>query len=431
MMPLDRVLQEQGDPKWQRLEVRLLFVALAFFLWAYFAEVDRVVTAPGQVIPFDKVKVVQHLEGGIIEHLYVRDNSVVKAGQPLLELNLSTSAVNTGELTARISVLEFSKKRLLAESKGSEKFVIENQVVNDLYKDALNAEFSTFEARLNELKGALTSLFAEKDEAEKRVLELEARNRALKEALNLAEEQKAISESLVKDQLVSKLEHYTILQKVEGLKGDIASNAEAINGAKASVNRANSKIVEEKTRYQRRASDELNGVEAEVASLKERLVIAKEQAGRSVVKAPIDGVVKNLKYQSLGNVVKAGEPIMEIVPEKEKLVVELKLQPSDRGFVTLEQPAMVKITAYDFYRYGGIDGVVTEIAADTDTDREQNQFYKVIIETENSFVGEKSDGFDITPGMTADVAIKVSTQSVLWALIRPILRIKDEALQET
>jgi adhesin transport system membrane fusion protein len=187
---------------------------------------------------------------------------------------------------------------------------------------------------------------------------------------------------------------------------------------------------EETGKYRRRASDELVELERNAATLGEQVTRADDQEGRSVIRAPIDGYVKNLKYVAMGNVVKAGEPIMEIVPTKDQLVLEVKLMPADRGYVKLGQEAIVKISAYDFYRYGGLEGKVQAIAADTDEGRNQEQYFRVIVETKQAYFGDYSQGMLITPGMNGEVDIKVETQSLLWALLRPIFRLKAEAFKE-
>ncbi|NVK32668.1 MAG: HlyD family type I secretion periplasmic adaptor subunit [Gammaproteobacteria bacterium] len=429
MRPLDQLLQQEGKPRLQKLETRLLLVALAFLAWAYFAQVDRVVTAPGKVIPSDKVKVIQHLEGGIIEKLYVREAQRVKAGEPLLELDLASGGVNIAEMKARLGSLELAKQRLLAEVNLAE--TLELSEVDGTLRESANAEFYTFKSRRDELRETIGSLRGQQTQAQKGVSELSARLRSQESALSLAREQLKITQSLLEDKLVSQIEHNERRTKVAQLTGDIASTKEAIDGAKASVEQAKSREREETARFRRRASDELGDVERRLTSLMQELAKADEQQTRSTIYSPIDGFIKNVKYQSIGNVVKSGEAIMEIVPENERLVVEAKLAPSDRGFVIPQQESLVKISAYDFYRYGGLEGRVESIAADTNVEQDNSQYYRVIIVTDRSYVGDDPAAKAISPGMLGEVSIKVDTQSVLWALIRPILRIKQEALQET
>lgn len=425
---LDKVVENAGVPLWRRREKLFVIVFVLIIIWLAFARVDRAVTAPGKVVPFDQVKIVQHLEGGIIESLEVRENTIVKAGEPLLTLDLATSGVNRAELKTRYAALDLARKRLIAEASGQQPELTQN-IPENLFATAL-AEENTFLTRSNQLAEALSAVDDQIEQAQRRVQELQARTAALQQNLSLAEQQLAISEKLVVDKLVSELEHFERKKAVESLRGDIAETEQATNGAMALVAESKTRKNQEIATFKRNASDELGDVERRMASLKEEIELATEQASRAIIRAPIDGVVKNLKYQAIGNVVKPGEPIMEIVPDKDRLVIEVKLSPVDRGYVTEEQSSLVKITAFDYYRYGGLDGNVVSIAADTDIEKDNTQYYRVIIETDKIFVGDTPGLMVIKPGMTAEVSIKIDSQSVLWALLRPILKIKHEALRE-
>jgi adhesin transport system membrane fusion protein len=276
----------------------------------------------------------------------------------------------------------------------------------------------------------LAALEGQLTQARQRVGELRARLNSSQQSLRLAQQELAISEKLIADRLVSEIEHSQRKGNVERLKGDVAAAEQSIPGALAQVDEMLARKAEETGKYRRRASDELVELERNAATLGEQVTRADDQEGRSVIRAPIDGYVKNLKYVAMGNVVKAGEPIMEIVPTKDQLVLEVKLMPADRGYVKLGQEAIVKISAYDFYRYGGLEGKVQAIAADTDEGRNQEQYFRVIVETKQAYFGDYSQGMLITPGMNGEVDIKVETQSLLWALLRPIFRLKAEAFKE-
>jgi adhesin transport system membrane fusion protein len=137
-----------------------------------------------------------------------------------------------------------------------------------------------------------------------------------------------------------------------------------------------------------------------------------------------------VRYQSAGNVVKPGEPIMEIVPAGEELVIEVTLNPADRGYVSVNQPALVKLSAYDYFRYGGLEGKVTAIAADTDAGKNEEPFYRVTISTRKSWLGASPGQLPITPGMVGEVDIQAQSQSIFWLLIQPVLKLKHEAFRE-
>lgn len=425
---LEAVIARVGQPQWRLWDKRALIVLSLIILWTLFARIDRVVTAPAKVIPIDKVKVIQHLEGGIVKELVVKEGQQVKAGEPLVVLNLATVGVNGMELSTRMAAMNLTKSRLKAESNGAE-FSVPSKIDKKLVASA-NAEKNTFLARRSEHQSTLAALEGQLTQAKQRVGELRARLTSSQQSLRLAQQELAISEKLIADKLVSEIEHSQRKGNVERLKGDVAAAEQSIPGALAQVDEMTARKAEEKGKYRRRASDELVELERNAATLGEQVTRADDQEGRAVIRAPIDGYVKNLKYVAMGNVVKAGEPIMEIVPTKDQLVLEVKLMPVDRGYVKLGQEAVVKISAYDFYRYGGLEGKVQAIAADTDEGRNQEQYFRVIVETKQAYFGDLSQGMLITPGMNGEVDIKVETQSLLWALLRPIFRLKAEAFKE-
>ena len=183
-------------------------------------------------------------------------------------------------------------------------------------------------------------------------------------------------------------------------------------------------------RFRRRARDESTANEAEVSALIERLNIASAQQGRAVIRSPIEGEVKNFRYHTVGGVVGAGEAILEIVPLLEQLVIDSKSAPADRGLIRAGLAAEVKLTAYDFLRYGSLYGEISHVASDTNFDEAMGPYYRVVVITEQGYIGDDATQHQITPGMDAIVEIKVGTQTVLQALIRPVARVWSEAMRE-
>ena len=190
------------------------------------------------------------------------------------------------------------------------------------------------------------------------------------------------------------------------------------------------RVEEERSRFRREAEDELGKSEQAIARITTLLDEATEQNVRSEIKSPIDGVVKNMRYNTIGGVVLPGEPVMEIVPTGGNLVVEAKLKPTDRGYVETGQPAVVKISTYDFVRYGSLDGTVSLVAADTSTDPDLGPFYRVVIETDKSYLGDVEGELPILPGMGATVDIHTGRKSVMDYLIKPVLKLRSEAFRE-
>jgi adhesin transport system membrane fusion protein len=424
----DDVLKQLGQPHWRAPQRYLMVLLLVILGWMSFGKVDRVVTASGKVIPFDKVKVIQHLEGGIIQDILVRENQAVKAGDPLIRLDLATSGINSAEMSARMMALRLTKMRLDAEAQGKSPQWPADTLAQ--YPALVNAELNAFRSKRTERDNALQAIDNQVFQNRQRLAESKERLRTQETSLVLAQKELAISEELVKDKLTSQLEHFQRQNKVAQIQGDIASLKQSIPGAQAAINEALARRRQEEARFQRESANESSDIERRIASLTEELSRAQDQEDRSVIRAPIDGVVKNLRFQSPGNVVKPGEPILEVVPVREQLVVELRLNPADRGYVSLNQEALVKISTYDYLRYGGLNGVVTGIAADTDTGRNEEQFYRVIVSTDKAWLGKQKGEFPIKPGMLGEVDIKVDSQTILWSLVKPVLKLKAEAFRE-
>lgn len=427
-MTLDALLQRAGPPLWRRADRRLTLLVLVLLGWSFVGQVDQVVTAQGKVIPQDKVKVIQHLEGGIVKRVVARENSPVKAGDPLVELDLATAGINLPEMQARRAAFQFAKARLEAESQG-----VAPAYPQDLLRQfpaVAEAERSTYLARKEELSGTLEALSGQSSQGHQRVAELRAKLASLDANLKLAQQELAISEDLVQDKLVSQLEHFQRKSAVERLKGEVAMTMQAIPGAQAGQDETAGRQREEEAKFRRRAADELGELERKLASLQEELGRATAQEGRALIRSPIDGFVRNVRYQSAGNVVKPGEPIMEIVPAGEELVIEVTLNPADRGYVSVNQPALVKLSAYDYFRYGGLEGKVTAIAADTDAGKNEEPFYRVTVSTHKSWLGQSPGQLPITPGMVGEIDIKAESQSIFWMLIKPVLKLKHEAFRE-
>jgi len=408
--------------------IALGFIALCLF-GSLFIRVDQVITAPGKVVPSSKVKSIQHLEGGIVKNLAVQEGTIVKQNDVLVELDLATSGININELRSRTAALEMSRARLLAEASG-QKPQWDPELAKK-FPELLRTETATLNARYAELEGVLAVNESQMTTNKAKVGELAAKLAGLEQRTTTSLRELEITRELVRERLVSQLEYLNKKREYDSLVAEASAVRESINGASGGVDERRAKRTEEVGKFKRRAADELTTVERSLASLKDELSRATDQSERAVIRSPIDGVVKNLKLQAVGNVVRQGEPIMEVVPVDEVLVVETQLAPSDRGYVIQDQRADVKISAYDFLRYGTLPGQVTQIAADTDPGTpEAGPHYRLVVATDKSFFGTPEAPLRISPGMTAEVDIHVGSQPFIWYLLKPVLKLKKEAFRE-
>ncbi len=428
MSRLDALLARHPLPTWRPVAWPIVGLLALFLVWANFAQLDEFSVAPGEVIPRGKVKVVQHLEGGIIEEIHVREGDTVREGDPLVRLDLGATLVNREEIQARLDGEMLRRARLSAETEDRE-LALPAESAGRRPALAL-AERRAHAARRSELESTLSVLRSQIEQRELQVKELEARQRAVTNNLALARERLRLSSSLLGQGLTARIDHLKLEAEVEDLEGEMQSLKPAIPRAEAAVAEAKEKLQEANVRFHRQAQEELSAVEQSIARLEEVLGQATEQRKRAEIRSPIDGVVKNMRYNTIGGVVSPGEPIMEIVPTGDTLVVEAKLSPTDRGYVEEGQRAVVKVTAYDFVRYGGLDGTVALVAADASSTEKGVPFFRVIVETDKPHLGEEAGALPISPGMQASVDIHTGKKSVMEYLIKPVLKLRHEAFRE-
>jgi adhesin transport system membrane fusion protein len=411
---------------WLARIVALLIVLLV--VWALVASLDEVAVASGQVVPQGDVKTVQHLEGGIVEELFVQEGDRVAAGQDLLRLALGVTARNPEELRVRMDGLLLKKARLEAESAGGvPEFPTD---AASRRPDVLVAERRAFEARRSEFQSAIAVLTQQERQSSQEAQEFAAARDARRRERSFAEEALETLEELARDELASRLEVNQKQSDLARLVGEIQSLNAAIGRANASRSEASERKQEAGLSYRREAQGELAAVEIEIATIGERLNAADDQERRTLIQSPIAGVVGEMQVQTLGGVVGPGQSIMEIVPTGGRLVVEARLRPSDRGFVSEGQPATVKVSAYDFIRFGSLEGTVTRIAPDAAVGDDGAPYFKVIVETERSWLGEKEGDLPISAGMEATVDIQTGSRSVADFMLRPVLRLQQEAFRE-
>ncbi|MBK8175172.1 MAG: HlyD family type I secretion periplasmic adaptor subunit [Rhodospirillales bacterium] len=428
MSQLDDLLKRHPLPTWRIVAWPIMALLVVMLVWSRFARLDQVAVANGEVVPQGKVKVIQHLEGGIIAAINVSEGATVHAGDTLLRLDLATSGVNRKELLARLDNAILHRARLQAERDGTAPVFPAD--ARKRQPDVAEAERQAWAARRREVDSAQAVLKEQVRQRELEVQELEAKRRSTTSNLNLARERLAMSASLLQEGLTARMEHLQLESEVHSLEGEIDVLVSSLPRARAAVAEATQRLKESDGRYQRQAQDDLGETEQTIARVNELLAQATDQGLRADIRSPIDGVVKKLRYNTIGGVVAPGEAIMEIVPIDDRLVIEAKLSPTDRGYVDAGQPALVKVSTYDFARYGGLSGTVRQVAPDASIDRNGGAFFDVVVETDRSYLGDTAGKLPITPGMQATVDIHTGSRSVLDYLITPVLKLRYEAFRE-
>ncbi|MGB0683841.1 MAG: HlyD family type I secretion periplasmic adaptor subunit [Magnetovibrionaceae bacterium] len=429
MSRLDDLVVTNPMPGWRIMAWPVMVLLVVAIVWAIFAQLDEVAVAQGEVVPIGDIKVIQHLEGGIIQTLNVQEGTIVRQGDPLLQLDLGSTGTNERELQVRLDSQYLVKARLEAEAQGQTQVRFPQGVTERLPSQAA-AERQAFQTRMQQLATSVSVQQEQVRQRELEVQELEAQVRATQSNLTLASERFRMSESLLSEGLTARMEHLQLEAEVESLQGELSGLQASIPRARAAVNEALERVRETETRFRREAQDELGGVEQNIARITELLQEASEQGARALIRSPIDGIVQNLRYKTIGGVVRPGEPIMDIVPTGDRLVIEAKLNPVDRGYVNTGMETVVQISTYDFARYGGLDGRVILVAPDSSTDENGVPFFRVVVETDKTYLGFNEGDLPIMPGMQATVDIHTGTKSVMDYLVKPVLKLRHEAFRE-
>ncbi|MCH2547984.1 MAG: HlyD family type I secretion periplasmic adaptor subunit [Alphaproteobacteria bacterium] len=414
-----------------KIVARCIMLLLAtFILWAMFANLEEVAVAEGEVAPVEQVQSIQHLEGGIIEEIYAFEGDVVTKGQPLVKLNVSAFTANREELEITQQSLLIKKERLRREAAGEDNLTFSKAL--EAYRPALlKAEAQVFEGRQQELASRFNLLKEQEQQRELDIKQLESERNSVSRNLNLLRQKLKISSDLVKDKLTSQLDHLQLKGEVEELEGRLKIINISIPRAQAALAEARERLRNERLIFRNDALKELNDVEAEIARTQEMLSRATDQVTRTTITSPINGVIKSLKTRTIGGVLQAGEVIMEIVPTSANLLIEARLNPRDIGFVKKGQDALVKFLTYDYARYGGLQGKVISVSADTHSDPKTGESYFLVkIRTDHNFLGNEATNFPITTGMQATTEIHTGKKTVMEYILKPVIKVTNESFRE-
>lgn len=421
-------LVEGPHPTLGPLLFLLLMLLLSVLLWAYAAEIDEVTRGEGRIIPSSQVQIVQNLEGGILKEIFVSEGQIVEAGTVLIRIDDTSFASSYGELKANQYALLGRTARLTAEAE-SRPLEFSPELMAEAREIALSEE-RLYQSSESTLQSQLAILRVQADQRKQEQAELQGKLDKFKTSLALAREELELTEPLAAKGVVAKIDLIRIKRQVADLAGELKTTRLAVPRARSAVQEANRRIEEKYNAYRTQALTELAVANAELARVEETLRAAKDRVSRTDVVSPVKGIVKQIKLRTIGGVVKPGMDLIEIVPVDDTLLVEAKIRPADIAFLRVDQKATVKLTAYDFSIYGGLEGRLERISADTITEEDGESFYKVIIRTDKNYLERNAEKLPIIPGMVASVDVLTGHKTVLDYLLKPILKTRERALSE-
>ncbi|SHO49154.1 HlyD family type I secretion periplasmic adaptor subunit [Desulfopila aestuarii] len=414
-----------------RLNVLLYVICLvivAAVIWAYFAELDERTKGIGRTIPSQQIQVVQNLEGGIIKEIHVVEGQFVHAGDLLVTIDDTGIGSSYSESASKINELRAKSSRLRAEA-GITDTLVELEGDQNMAR-LMENEKRLFATQLRQYENQQSVLQQQLQQRKVELVDAEQDLKSFKTSQDMINREMQLSRPLLKKNLISELEFLQLEQRDLEKKQEINRTIKKIEKLNLQIIEAEQKIKELEETRKAEALEELNAAMAEIDRLTFTQVAIEDRVTRTSVRSPVDGTVKQLLINTVGGVVKPGMDILEIVPIDKNVLVETKIKPSDIAFIYPGQKAILKFTAYDFAIYGGLDGEVTLISADTITDEKGEEFYLVRVKCDKNYLGTEDNKKNIIIGMTAQVDIITGKKTVMQYIMKPILRAKYNALRE-
>jgi len=388
---------EDDERRTSRNLVRTMgMVLVAALLWAATFNLDEITRGTGKVIPSSREQVIQSLDSGVLAELMVREGDAVVKDQVLLRIDDARSGPVFREAREKWIALSAQAARLRAEAYGTGlQFPVHVQQAPAV----MRREIQAYQAR----KRALDEQMA-----------------AMEQSLAQLSKELSLTTPLVEQGVMSEVE----LLRLKRQYADMQSH-----------------MAERRNRYLTDASNEWVRVESELSQTRENTLAREDAFKKTVIRAPMDGIVKNVQQTTLGAVIQSGQSILEIVPVKDDMLVEAYVKPSEVAFLKVNQPAVVKLSAYDFNKYGGLDAVLDHISPDTLRDENKPRkpgsapvdleegYYRILVRIIDQRLDRHGMHMSATPGMTATVEIKTGQKTVLEYLLRP-LQSMTQALRE-
>jgi adhesin transport system membrane fusion protein len=407
--------------------LRTLGIVTVLFLgWAMLFQVDKVTRGPGRVLPSVQNQVVQHLEGGIVQQLLVREGQRVRKGEALIRISNQFASADYQNARTDVVTKRIQLARMDAEVAGASSFSVPEEL-RKVAPEIAASEEALFYSHRNQL-GSESGIISE--QVRGRRAEISSLNARL---VNLRNEERLMNVQLDKLQraydaeAISEREVLDKRSALLALRTRIADVENQIPQSQAQLSEVSVRRSEVWTKSVEEIKEKAAQLRMELSKAGQELGAYTDKQSREEIRAPMDGIVNKLYVQTVGGVIRGGDPLVEIVPVDKVIMVEARIAPKDRGTVWEGLPATIKISAYDSAIYGGLDGKVIDVSPDVIQDPKGETYYRVRLRADTSTFGS---GKPVIPGMTAEVNIRSGKQTIMDYILGPLIRISDGALRE-
>lgn len=423
MSEVDAALRRRGHPWAFALSFVIVCIFVIFLIWAYFSSLDEATRGVGQVIPSQGTQLIQNQDGGTILEMFVHENQVVEQGELLARIDTVGIASSLRDLTNKKIENEVALARLQAEADGTE--LTFSQELIDQHPEAVANQLQVYRTRREQFEGEDRALQALLEQRDRERQELLASRKKTEDSLLITRQQEANVRSLAERGVYSQMDYLNLKQRIVALEGELAALVQNISRAQSAVAEAQERLKNRHSERQAQIADEVSRRRVELNSLNEQLAAGGSRATRADLRAPMKGIVTRILIKQ-GGVARPGETIMELLPIEDTLEVEARIRPADIGFLKPGQKAMIKISAYDYEIYGGLEADLIQISAGTVEDKRGEAAYLVRLRTRKNALVYNGQPLPIMPGMTVTVDILTGEKSVLDYLLKPILKSEQD-----
>lgn len=416
----------------------VLSFVIVVLVWSNFATIDEVVKGVGQVKTQKDVQSIQSLEGGIIREILVEEGQHVEAGQPLVRLDDIAFRSALSELEEEIKGLEAVRARLRAQLAATVSMSVTGRTLSINLQDYI-PENLTPESKRSVQSGytaSIVALISQTNTVMQRVSQAEeSLNETIQTIIHLEDNLVNLRKELALNERAHELGAISGVELLQ-IRRNVTDKQSELDRTKSELSRKSQQLDEYEfelssvvNSYRSEVQDELNTTETQLAQRLSSQVAISDRVFRTVLNSPVSGTVKMILNSTSGGIVQGGETILDVVPNDSSLIVEVRINPQDIGYLRPGLDSLVKLSAYDFVVYGGINGNLTQISADTITGEEGESYYLGRVELSGN-VTQFDSTVDLIPGMQADVDIVVGKKTILEYWLKPILRAKYNSMRE-
>jgi len=427
---------DETEPKIDLLFISIIVIIIGLISWSMIAEVDEIARGEGKVIPSNRIQKVQNLDGGLVSEILAKSGEHVLKDQALMKIDTTRFRASLDEAKEERLVLIAKKARLNAQLKYNptkEKPIIKFPKELRKLGNYTNIEEKIYDNNIDEYKSSLRILELQFEQKLQERKEIESKIAQLKRSVVLVKKQSKTIEKMTRSGSKSKVDLLNIQKEFNTLEGDLNSAILSLPRSKFAISESENKILEKVKGFKSNTYKELQEVSFELNKIEARLVSETDKLEKTIIRSPVDGIIKQININTIGGVVKSGVDLIEIVPDSDILLVEVKIDPKDIAFISPTQKAIVKITAYDFSIYGGLEAEIIEISADSIQDKESKEgksYYQVTVKTKKNYLERNGEKLPIIPGMVASVDIITGKKTIMNYFLKPIIKIKERSLHE-